>query len=129
MEITNLSNKDLKAMVITMLTELRRRMDELSVNFNKELENVRKNESELKDTITEIKNTLEGTSSRSDDTEQISDLEDRIVEITQSYQQKEKKIFLMRRFYGTSGTISNLLTFTLWGSQKDERERKTRETI
>ena len=45
------------------------------------------------ETIVEMKNTLEGLNSRLDDTEvQISELEDRVVEITQSEQQKEKRI-------------------------------------
>ena len=41
MKINNL-DKEFKAMVIKMLTELRRRMDEHSENFNKEIENTRK---------------------------------------------------------------------------------------
>ena len=50
-------------MVIRMLTKLRRRKEELSENFNKDLEN-KKNQPELKYTITEIKNILEEISSR-----------------------------------------------------------------
>ena len=46
----------------------------------------------MKNKITERKNTLEGINSRLGDTEVISDLEDRIKEITQSKQQKEKQI-------------------------------------
>lgn len=42
MKINNLLDKEFKAMVIKMLTELRRRMDEHSENFNKEIENTRK---------------------------------------------------------------------------------------
>ena len=38
-----------------MLSELRIRMDEYSKNFNKELESIKKNQTELKNTITEIK--------------------------------------------------------------------------
>ena len=42
-----------------------------------------------------MKNTVEGINSRLGDTEKgISDMEDRIVGITQSEQQKEKKNFL-----------------------------------
>ena len=48
----------------------------------------------MKNSIAEIKNTLEGMNSRlSDSEESISDLEDRIMEITQSEQHKEKQIF------------------------------------
>ena len=58
----------------------------------KELENIKKNEQELKNTITEVKNTLEGMNSRLSDTEKhTSDLEDTIMEITQSEQPKKKK--------------------------------------
>ena len=38
-----------------MLTELGRKMDEHSEILNKEVENIKKNQSELKNTITEIK--------------------------------------------------------------------------
>ena len=40
--------------------------------------------------ITEMKNTLEGFKSRLGNKEHISNMEDRIMEITQSEQQKEK---------------------------------------
>ena len=63
-----------------MLLELRRRMEEHSEKFSKEIKNTRKTQSELNNTIHEIKNTLEGTNSRLDDTEEwVSNLEDRIV--------------------------------------------------
>ena len=47
-----------------MLIELGKVIDEDSKNFisNKELENIKKNQSELKNTITEMKNTLGGIS-------------------------------------------------------------------
>ena len=54
-------------MVIKMLTELRRRMNEHNENFNKETENIRKNQTEI---INELKNTLEGFNSRLDEVEE-----------------------------------------------------------
>ena len=52
-------------------------------NFNKELENMKKNQSELKNAITEMKTTGEGINNRLDDIEVcMSDLEERIVKIT-----------------------------------------------
>ena len=52
-------------MVINLLTKsIRRRMEENSENFNKEIENIKKNQSDQNNTITEIKNTLEGINSR-----------------------------------------------------------------
>ena len=51
-------------------------MDELSENFSKEIENTKKNQSELKNTIAEMKTTLLGINSRLEDAEQVSNLED-----------------------------------------------------
>ena len=83
-KINNLPDKKFKALVIRTLTELGKRMYEHSENFNKELENIEKNQSKLKNTITEMKMALEGTNSRLGDTEEwIPSLEDRIIKITQ----------------------------------------------
>ena len=93
-KINNLPDKEFKVMIIKMLNELgRRRMDEHSEDFNKEVENIKKNQAELKNTITEMKNALEGINSRLDDTEEwVSKLEDQVVEITQAEQKRKKKI-------------------------------------
>ena len=42
MEMSNLPDKEFKDIVRNMLIELRRRMDELSEKFNKEIENILK---------------------------------------------------------------------------------------
>ena len=79
-------------MIIKMLTELRRRMDEYNKTFNKALENKKKKQTELKNTITEIKTILQGINSRLYNTEErSSNLEDRVVEITQAEQKKREK--------------------------------------
>ena len=54
-EISNLPNKEFKVIIKKMLTELRRRIEEHSEKFNKKLENIdiKKNQTELKNTITE----------------------------------------------------------------------------
>ena len=62
-QIHNLPNKELKALVIRMLTELGKRIDEHNKTSNKELENMKKNQSELENIITEMKETLEGMKS------------------------------------------------------------------
>lgn len=43
-QMNNLLDKDLKAVVLKMLTELRKRMDKHSENSNKELENIKNNQ-------------------------------------------------------------------------------------
>ena len=52
--------------------------------FNKDLEELRSN------TISEMKNKLGGTDSRVTEAEQVSDLEDRMMELVATEQNKEK---------------------------------------
>ena len=61
--------------------------------FNKDIEELKRNQAMMKTTINEIKNTLEGINSRKTEAEErISDLEDKAVEITTAEQNKEKRI-------------------------------------
>ena len=70
-----------------------------------------------------MKNTPEGINSRLGDTEErISDLEDRIMEIIQSEQEKEKQILKNEDSLKYSETTSSMLT-ALYRSQKERRER------
>ena len=43
-EINNSPDKELKAIVVRMLTELGKRINEFSENFNKQVENIKKNQ-------------------------------------------------------------------------------------
>ena len=59
--------------------------------FNKELKNI-KNQTDMRNTITEMKNILEGINSCLNETEeQISKLEDTVVEIIDAEQKKDEK--------------------------------------
>ena len=69
-EKNNLPEKEFKVVVIKMLNELRKRIDEQKQNFNKELEDTKKNQWMQKN-ITEKNNILEGINSRLSDTEEI----------------------------------------------------------
>ena len=61
--------------------------------FNKDLQELKRNQATMKNKINEIKNTLEGINSRKTEAEErISDLEDKIVEITTTEQNKEKRM-------------------------------------
>lgn len=53
-------------MAIKMLTKLGRRKEEHNEDFHKEFKNMKKNQSELKNTITDIKDTLNVINKRSD---------------------------------------------------------------
>ena len=79
-----------------MLTELERRMDEHSENFNKEIENIRNHQivvTDLKNTNNCTENALQRSNSRLGEAEErFSELEDRAVELTLSEQQKERRM-------------------------------------
>ena len=84
MKISNRLDKELKVMIIKMLTKLGRRMDEHNENFNR-VRKYKEQPNKLRNTIIEVKITPEGIKSRLDNKEKwISDLEDRVVEITQA---------------------------------------------
>ena len=82
MEIRNLLNKEFKVVIIKLLNELGRRMDEYNETFNKELENTKKNQKELKNMIPEIKNIPERINSR------LYDIEEKIGEQISKYTTK-----------------------------------------
>ena len=56
--------------------------------------------------------------------EEISDQEDRMVEFTAAEQNKEKRMKRNEDSRRTTGTTLKATTFTLYGSQKEKRERK-----
>ena len=61
--------------------------------FNKDLEEIKKSQSIMNNSITEIKSNLEGTNSRITEAEdRISEVEDRMVEISEAEMKKEKRI-------------------------------------
>ena len=57
-------------------------MEKMQESINKDLKDLKNKHTETNNTITEIKNSLEGISSRISEKEQISELEDKMVEIT-----------------------------------------------
>ena len=94
METSNLPEAEVefKTLVMRILNELRERVHELSKTFNKEIENIKGNQSEMKNTIFNMKRILEEINTVDEVEDRNSNLEDRIVEDTQSGQQQEKKI-------------------------------------
>ena len=60
--------------------------------FDENLEEIKKSQSIMNNTITETKSTLEGTNSKITEAEErISEVEDRMVEINEAERKKEKK--------------------------------------
>ena len=76
----------------------------------------------MNNAITEIKSTLEGPNSRITEAEdRISDMEDRMVEISEAEKKKEKKL---KEMGTTSGTMLNAPTFKSQESQKKKTKNK-----
>ena len=88
----SLPEKEFRVMIVKMIQDLGKRMEAQEM-FNKELEDLRNTQTEMNSTITGMKNTLEGINSRIIEAEEwISELEDRMVEITAMEQNKEKRM-------------------------------------
>ena len=91
-EIGSLPEKEFRVIMVKMMQNLRNKMEKTQETFNKDLEELKSKQTMMNNTINEMKNSLEGNNSRiTEAEEQISDLEDKIVEITTTEQNKEKK--------------------------------------
>ena len=66
-EIGSLSEKEFRIMIVKMIQNLGNRIDKMQETFNKDLEELKRNQATMKNTINEIKNTLEGINSRRTD--------------------------------------------------------------
>ena len=88
--------EDLKEIMPKELNESMRMMSHQVGNINKEIENTKKNQTEIQRlmrTITETKNSPEGVNNRTELAEsRITELEDRSINIIQSEEKKEKRM-------------------------------------
>ena len=101
-EIGSLTEKEFRIMIVKMiqnlenkmeLNSLETRIEKMQEKFNKDLEEIKKNQSIMNSAIAEIKSTLEGTNSRITEAEdRIIKVEDRMVEINEADRKKEKRI-------------------------------------
>ena len=89
-EIGSLPEKEFRVFIVKMIQKLGNRMEKIQEMFNKDLEELKSKQTMMNTTINEIENSLEGINSRITEAgEWISDLEDKIVEIISSEQNKE----------------------------------------
>ena len=96
-EIGNLPEKKFRVMIVKMIQDLRNRMEAwiemIQEMFNKDLEKLKNKQTVMNNTTIEMKKTLEGINRRKTEAEEWkSELEDRMVEITATEQNKEKKM-------------------------------------
>ena len=91
-EMGSQPEKEFRVMIVKMIQNLANRMEKIQETYNKDLEEQNSKQTMMNNTINEIKNSLEGINSRiTEAKEWITDLEDKIVEITTAEQNKEKK--------------------------------------
>ena len=67
-------------------------METMQESINNDLKELKNKHTETNNTITKIKNTLEGINSRISEAEWISELEDKMVEVTSEEQNKVKRM-------------------------------------
>ena len=92
-EIGSLPEKQFRVMIVKMIQNIGNRMEKIQDTFKKDLEELKNKQTMMNNTINEIKNSKEGINSRiTEGEEQISDLEDKIVEITTAEKNKEKRM-------------------------------------
>ena len=90
-EIGSLPEKEFRIMIVKVIQNLGNRMEKIQETFNKDLEELKSKQTLMNKN--KIKNSLEGINSRITEAEEwISDLEDKIVEITTAEQNKEKRM-------------------------------------
>ena len=75
-----------------MIKQHENKMEKIQESINKELEELKNKHTQTDDKITEIKNTVKGINSRISEAERISELEDKMVEITSEEQNKVKRM-------------------------------------
>ena len=86
-EIGELPEKEFWIMIVKMIKNLESKMEKMQESINKDLVELKNKYAETNNTINEIKTTLEGINSRiSEAGEWMSELEDKMVEITSEEQ-------------------------------------------
>ena len=92
-EICKLTEKEFRIMIVNMIKNLENKTEKMQWSINKDLEELKNKQTETNNTIAEIKYPLDGINTRIPEVEeQVSVLEDEIVEITSEEQNKVKRM-------------------------------------
>ena len=101
-------------------------MEKLQETFNKDLKEPKSKQTMMNNTINEIKNSLEGINYRITKAEEwISDLEDKIVEITTAEQNKEKRIKRIEDSLRDLGDNIKCTNIQIIGVPEEEKKKGT----
>ena len=91
-ETGKLPEKEFRVMIVKMIKNLKNKVEKMQESINKDLEELKNKHTQTNNTLSEIKNILEGINSRISEAEHISELEDKMVEITSEEQNKVKRM-------------------------------------
>ena len=123
-EIGKLPEKEFRIMIVKMTKNLENKMGKMQESINKDLEELKNKHTN--NTITEIKNTLEGINSRISEAEEwISELEDKMVEITSEEQNKVKRMKITED--SLRDPRGNIKCNNIWIIGVPEEEEKKKE--
>ena len=129
-QIGSLPEKEFRVMIVKRFQNLGNRREKIQETFNKDLEELKNKQTMMNNTINEIKNSLEGINSRIIEAEErICDSEDKIVEITTTEQNKEKR---MKRIEDSLRDLWNNIKRTkirILGVPEEEEKKKGTEKI
>ena len=91
--LCSLTDLEFKREIVKILKELREDMNRNADSLRKDLENIRRSQEKLENSFAELQTELRAVKTRRNNAEEwISDVEDRIMEITQSGQQTENQM-------------------------------------
>ena len=100
-------------------------MEKIQETINKDLEKLKSKQTMMNNTINEIKNSLEGFNSRITEAEERkSDLEDKIVEITNAEQNKEKTMKRLEESFRDLWDNINNTNVRIIGVPEDEEKKR-----
>ena len=106
------------------------KIEKMQEMFNKDLEELKNKQTEMNNTITKTKTILEGINSRiTEAAEQISDLEDRMVEFTAMEQNKEKRMKRNDSLRDLCDNIKCTNIWIIWVPEGEEREKGDRKSV
>ena len=92
-----MSDSKYKVMLIKILDRIEKEVQDLHETLHKEIEDLRKNQLEIINSLNEIKNTPSGINSKKEEgEEQINNLKDKVMESNQAEQMRGEKIRKMR---------------------------------
>ena len=127
--IGSIPEKEFRVMIVKMIQNLGNRMEKIQEMSHKDLEGLKNKQTMMNNTINDIKNSLEGINSRINEAEEwISDLKDKIVEITIAEQNKEKRMKRLEDFRDFWNNIKHT-NIQIIGVPEEEDKKKGSEKI